>query len=215
MVEYDYSGSSVKDYQIINVMHIETSISGADINEPAIDSLNNIVKDMLPPGGYPYQNAWTKGMSQTLNLIWDLNKLNEENVIYDKSKLGIVVFVQNNVNEGTREVYQAAYANLPELEESPVITGIEEELNIQKFEDATIYPNPAQYYFNVSLSDQLTMNLDWIIIDQRGVELMNGTFEAGEDSFEIDAKTLPVGLHMFIVTSGTEYKTIRKIIIQR
>jgi len=32
-------------------------------------------------------------------------------------------------------------------------------------------------------------------------------FEAGEANYEIDAKSLPVGLHMFIVSSGSEYKS--------
>jgi len=195
-------------------MPIETSILGEKIDNPDIDSLNNVVKDMLPPGGYPYQLSWTKGMSQNLSITWDVNKLNEGNVIYDKSKLGVVVFVQNDVNEGTREIYQAAFAKLPELEKT-IITGLEDELNVKKFENANIYPNPAQNYFKVSLADQLTMDLDWAIIDQRGVELLNGTFKAGEDSFEIDAINLPVGLHLFVVADGTDYNTIRKIIIQR
>ena len=170
---------------------------------------------MMPAGGYPYQLSWTQGMSETIQVAWDVDNLNEGSVIYDKSKLGVVAFVQNGVNEGTREIYQAAFTKLPELEASPVITGLEDELNVKKFEEANIYPNPAQYYFNVSLPDQLTMDLDWTIIDQRGVELLRGTFEAGEDLFEIDANSLPIGLHMFVVSSGTDYKTIRKIIIQR
>jgi hypothetical protein len=153
-------------------------------------------------------------MTQLNTVIWDVNQLNKGNIIYDTTKLGVVVFVQNSVNEGTREVYQAAFKKLPVLRNT-VITGLEDELNVKKFEDATIYPNPAQDYFNVSLSDELTKNLDWMIIDQRGVELLNGTFEADEGLFEVDTKKLPVGLHMFIVTSGSDYKTIRKIIINR
>ena len=169
---------------------------------------------MLPPGGYPYNLSWSQGLAQNFTVTWDVNNLNEENQIYDKTKLGVVVFVQNDVNEGTREVYQAAFAKLHELEKT-IITGLEDELDVKKFEDATIYPNPAQNYFNVSLSDKLTMDLDWSVIDQRGVKLLNGNFKAVEDSFEIDANSLPNGLYMFIVTSNTDYKTIRKIIIQR
>jgi hypothetical protein len=255
--EYDYFGSHVRDYQIINrsltdplfdinidvtptgnsnsveisvtitardslneeiivnVMPIETKIDNPEVNQPyGIDSLNNVVKDMLPQGGYPYSLSWSQGMSQNFTVTWDLNKLNEGNEIYDKTKLGVVVFVQNDVNEGTREVYQTGFEKLPELEKT-VITGLEDELNVKKFEDATIYPNPAQNYFNVSLTDQLTMDLDWSIIDQRGIELLNGTFKAGEELFEIDTNRLPNGLHMFIIAGGADYKTIRKIIINR
>ena len=167
---------------------------------------------LVSPGGYPYNISWSQGVAENFAVTWDVNKLNERNIIYDNTKLGVVVFVQNDENEGTREVYQAAFAKLPELEKT-IITGIEDELNVKLFEDANIYPNPAQNYINVSLSDQLTRDLDWSVFDQRGVELLNGTFNAGEDSFEIDAKSLPNGLHIFIVTSGTDYQTVRKIII--
>jgi len=125
-----------------------------------------------------------------------------------------VAFVQNDVNQGTREVYQTVFEKLPVLQKT-VITGLEDELNIKIIEAANIYPNPAKNYFNVSLSDQLTTDLAWRIIDQRGVELLSGTFESGEDYFEIDTKLLPNGLHMFIVSSGSDYNTIRKIVIQR
>jgi hypothetical protein len=251
--EYDYSGSYIKDFQIINqsledplfdiiidviptdtiskvnirvtitandtigdeiivnVMPIETSINGASIGSPiGIDTLNNVVKDMLPAGGYPYYESWTPGMSRSFTVPWDINEL----TIYDNSKLGVVVFVQNHLNEGLRRVYQVEFAKLPELDQT-VVTGIEDELNVRKFEDATIYPNPAENYFTVSLSDYLTTDLEWTIIDQRGVQLLKGTFKAGEDSFEIDAQKLPNGLYMFIVRSKMDYSTIRKIVINR
>ena len=103
---------------------------------------------------------------------------------------------------------------LGELEET-VITGLDEELNLKKITEARIYPNPAQSYFEVSLSDQLTMELDWVIFDQRGVELLSGQFESGEDVFTIDASSLPVGMHLFVTSAGENARTIRKIIIQR
>jgi len=217
MVEFDVTiiaNKPLNEEVVVYIMPIETSISGTSIGVASIDTLNNIVKEMLPAGGYPYQHTWTPGMSRNLRMEWDLNLLNEENVIYDKSKLGVVVFIQNNVNEGSREVYQAEFMKLHELEQV-IITGIEDELNVKKFADAVIYPNPAQHYFNVSLEDYLTLELNWTIIDQRGVTLLDGVFEAGESTYQIDTKSLPEGLHMFIVSSGSDYKTIRKIIIQR
>ena len=102
-----------------------------------------------------------------------------------------------------REVYQTVYAKLPELEKI-TITGLEEELNVRRFEDATIYPNPAQNYFKVSMSDDLTTDLDWVIYDQLGASLLNGTFTAGESIFEVDSKSLPVGLHLLAVTNGSD-----------
>jgi hypothetical protein len=209
------ANDTISEEIIVYIMPVETSILGALVGAPAgVDSLNNVVKDMLPAGGYPYYIDWDKGMSRSFILPWDLNYIGEENIIYDKSKLGVVAFVQNDVNEGSREVYQSAFAKLPELERY-VVAGVEDELNVRKFEDATIYPNPAENYFTVSVSEYITTDLEWSIIDQRGVRLLQGAFRKGEDTFEIDAKGLPVGLHMFIVTSGTEYKSIRKIIIQR
>jgi hypothetical protein len=196
-------------------MPIETSIDDPSVNQPwGIDSLNNVVKDMIPPTGRGYNINWTQGMSEQFTIDWDLNLLNKGNQIYDNTKLGIVVFVQNGVNEGTNEVYQVVFEKLPALEKT-IITGLEDELNVKKFEEANIYPNPAQNYFNVALSEEITKDLNWMIVDQRGVELLKGTFIAGEDTFEVDTQKLPNGLHMFIVTGANDYKTIRKIIIKR
>ena len=200
---------------VVYAMPVETTI-----DDPAVSGdhysgrLSNVVKDMLPKGGEPYALNWTRGMSENFTVSWDLNKLAESNVIYDNSKLGIIVFIQNDVNEGSREVYQSGFATLPALQKT-IITGLDDELNVNKFKNAVIYPNPAQNYFNVTLSDQLTTDLDWAIVDQRGVKLQSGTFISGEDFFEVDVKELPNGLHMFVVSSGDHNKAIRKIIIQR
>ncbi len=56
---------SISEEIIVNVMPIETSISGASIGSLiGIDSLNNVVKDMCPAGGYPYYLPWSQGMSR-------------------------------------------------------------------------------------------------------------------------------------------------------
>ncbi len=168
---------------------------------------------MLPKGGVDYSLNWTDGMSENFTVNWDLNELAFD--VYDSTRFGIVVFIQNDENEGSKEIYQAAYEKLPILSKDPVITGLEDEINVKKFESANIYPIPAQNYFNVALSDQLTIDLDWKIIDQRGVQLLGGTFRSGEDTFEVDTNSLPNGLHMFIISSSSDFQTIRKIIIQR
>jgi hypothetical protein len=169
---------------------------------------------MLPSGGLLVDQSWQKGTTYNLPLTWDLNKLNKENFIYDTTKLGVVVFVQNAVNEGSREIYQAVYQKLPVIQNT-IITGLEEELNAKRIENADIYPNPADYYFNVALTSELTQDMDWVIIDQRGVELLRGNFAAGEDLYEVDANALPNGLHMMIFNGNNDYHVIRKIIISR
>ena len=201
---------------ILNIFPVETGIyNSAEITLPAgIDSLRNVVKDMRPAGGKPYNQYWTPGMSETFTTHWDMNELLNGNRIYDNNRLGIIAFVQNDENEVAKEVYQAIFAKLPVLDRT-VITGIQDELNVKKFENATIYPNPAQNYFNVSLSDQLTMDLEWSILDQRGVELSSGTFISGESMFEIDTKSLSNGLYMFIVSGGKDFKYFRKVVVQR
>jgi hypothetical protein len=145
---------------------------------------------------------------------WDLDKLSKNNVIYDTTKLGLVVFVQNDVNNGTREVYQSAFEKLPTLKKT-IITGLEDELNISKIRDAEIYPNPAQNYLKVSVSDELTNEVDWVIFDQRGVRLLNGTFAEGEKLYDLNVSSLPNGLHLMVVENENGGRVIRKIIIQR
>jgi hypothetical protein len=255
--EYDFSGSLIEDYQIINrslidplfdialdivptgnindidiavtitandtlneevtvyVIPIETSILNLDAMVSLdIDSLNNISKDMLPSGGRLIDMNWQNGMTSSFDVTWDLNKLNKENVIYDNTKLGVIVFVQNAVNRGSREIYQVVYSKLPVLENT-IITGLEDELNARRIQDADIYPNPANNYFNLSLSSELSKDMDWVIIDQRGVELLRGHLKAGGDLYEVDAQKLPNGLHMMIVSGENDHKVIRKVIISR
>jgi hypothetical protein len=255
--EYDFTGSLINDYQIINrslidplfditvdivptgnendvnlnvtlmandtlneevtayVIPIETSIRGLDaLASLNIDSLNNIAKDMLPSGGRLIDLNWQAGISNAFEVNWDLNKLNKGNEIYDATNLGVVVFVQNAVNQGSREIYQAVYAKLPVLKKT-LVTGLEDELNIKKIQDASIYPNPANNYFNVALSSELTQDMDWVIVDQRGVELLRGKFVSGEDTYEVDAKDLPNGLHMMIVSANDDSNVVRKVIISR
>jgi len=168
---------------------------------------------LIPIGGKTYQVDWAPGTSRVFKTYWDLNELFDDNMIYDTTRLGLVTFVQNDNNEGSREVYQAVFNKLPNLQENP-ITGLEEEINLGKIESANLYPNPAQDYFQISLGEALTMELDWVIIDQLGVELKRGKFKSGGSKFDIDTRRIPDGLHMFIVSSGTDFRTIKKIVIQ-
>jgi molybdopterin biosynthesis enzyme MoaB len=254
--EYDFTGSNIESYQIINrslidpkfaiqvgatklsrnsvelditvtandtlsdevtiyTIPIETSITRLDeLVDFQLDSLNNVVKDLLPSGGLLIDQNWEKGQTFDTQLVWDLNQLTEGNVIYDTTKLGVIVFVQNARNEGTREIYQAVYQKLPIIQNT-IITGLEDELNAKRIENADIYPNPADSYFNVALSSELTQDMDWVIIDQRGVELLRGNFTAGENLYEVNATALSNGFYMMVFSGSEDHHVIRKIIINR
>jgi hypothetical protein len=194
---------------------IETSITRLDeLNDLNIDSLNNIVKDLLPSGGLLIDQTWEVNDTYSTQLVWDLNQLNEGNEIYDTTKLGVIVFVQNAANEGSREIYQAIFEKLPVIQPTP-ITGLDDDLNARRIAEAEIYPNPADQHFNVALSGKLTSDVAWVIVDQRGIELQNGVFYKGEDLYQVDAAALPAGLHMMIFSSSEDHRVIRKIIINR
>jgi hypothetical protein len=196
-------------------MPIETSITRLDeLNDFNIDSLNNIVKDLLPSGGLLIDQRWEVNDTHSTQLVWDLNQLNEGNEIYDTTKLGVIVFVQNAANEGSREIYQAIFEKLPVIQPTP-ITGLDDDLNARRIAEAEIYPNPADQHFNVALSGKLTSDVAWVIVDQRGIELQNGVFDEGEDLYQVDAAALPAGLHMMILSSSEDHRVIRKIIINR
>ncbi|NJN26506.1 MAG: T9SS type A sorting domain-containing protein, partial [Cyclobacteriaceae bacterium] len=206
---------TLNDEIIVNVIPIETSIDDAQVNQPyGIDSLNNVVKDMLPAGGYPYNISWNAATTQSFTVTWDLNNLSKENTIYDGSKLGVVVFVQNDVNEGSREIYQSVFARLPFLQNT-VVTGLEDDLDLRKITEAAIYPIPAQDYFMVSLPEPLSKDLQWSVVDQRGVELIQGTYAQGQSEFKMDTQSLPNGLFLLKIAGKDELNAIRKIIIQR
>ncbi len=180
--------------------------------------LRNIVKDMLPsPGGTVIRRTWNIGDEESFTELWNLNGLN----IYDGKKLGVVVFVQNpkdlvpgNAPNNTlnNRIFQAAYAKLPEKNPAP-ITGLDDELISISGKNISLYPNPTKKYFTVSFGDKLNSDYKWKIVDQRGVQLMHGQFDKGDDKFELNISDLIDGVYMFMITDEKKVYVTRKLMI--
>ncbi len=200
---------TVNNDVILHIVPVERMIS--QYNYFGVDSLHNVVKDMLPSGGTHFTKNWSAGDTESVSEIWDVNELN----LYDSSKLGVIVLIQNAINEGDNEVHQTIYLDLP-VKYSDGVTGIiEDKMNLKLFDESTIYPNPAKDQFSVSLDTYITRDMEWNITNQLGVRLLEGTFKAGEDAFIIDTSSLPNGLFVFMVEAENELKVIKKVLIRR
>jgi hypothetical protein len=86
-------------------------------------------------------------------------------------------------------------------------SGIDE----SKIEYASIYPNPAKEYLNISLLDGY--NPDYRLIDIMGREVFSGTLSERESS--ISVQNLPAGSYFLVLTDKKANSLTRKVLIMR
>jgi hypothetical protein len=177
-----------------------------------LGALRNVVKAMLPnTGGKAETGPWNEGSTRTFNFEWRLDGFR----IYDKNNLSVVVFVQSSISQGgtANIIYQSASLKLPPKQPDP-ITGLEEQLE-QLLRTTQIFPNPSKNYFYVQFDRELQSELKWKILNQNGVEVGGGLFPPGINQFEIDARILPNGLYLMLISDGNRAYYQQKIMILR
>lgn len=179
----------------------------------ALGSLRHVVKAMLPnPGGLAENGPWIKGQTKTYTFDWSTTGFR----IYDKTKLAAVAFVQSGNAQGNpaNQIYQSAYLKLPPKGPDP-ITGLEDEVIEQLVKSSTVFPNPSKNYFYVSFDQILSSDLKWKILNQNGVEIGAGIFAAGEHTFEVDARILPNGMFILLISDEKRAHHQHKIMMLR
>ncbi len=93
-----------------------------------------------------------------------------------------------------------------------VCIGIEENSNIQ---DISVYPNPSNGDFTISVSNANFTNLSVTVINILGEVVYSNTFKNNSVNFnkQIDLNQLSNGVYYFRLSTGTDTK-IKKLIIQ-
>lgn len=195
-----------------------------EINDSELMSLNggkplkNVLRKMLPTtGGYTYKGVVIPGQSiffndsPTVSASWEISD------IYDPAELRVIAFVQvDNLPDsytGTllenRLILQAKVVDV-EGKILPEVTGVNRVLNIDHFH---VYPNPANSLFKVQLEKAPTSDMNWVIYDQVGREVLLGAIKPGELEIEIDSKDLPSGMYMIHLFNQNEQWTPKRVVI--
>lgn len=199
---------SISDQIVVHVVPVEKNVTEFFLQAGI---LRNVVKDMLPdPGGTIFSRTWIRGDQASFEETWDLNG----RTIYDSTTLAMAVFVQKVTNESTSEIYQAAMIDLP-IKYPDRVTSLPDVLLNDAFSDARLYPNPAKDYFKLDLGKTLHKDMDWQIVDMRGVAIAKGKLPRGADSHIFQAGELSEGVHNLILFDADGIVLVKKVVVMK
>ncbi|MEM9982145.1 MAG: T9SS type A sorting domain-containing protein, partial [Bacteroidota bacterium] len=151
-------------------------------------TLYNLVRNMLPTAaGTRFNQTWNAGEQVVVQNAFQPYRDTED------GEFMLVVFV---ADEETKDIYQAAFVDLP----ASVGSGSREGL-AERFEQVTLYPNPTSGLtngrFTVAIPAALTHEQQWTVYDMLGRPHLRGTWPLNTWEVEIDASRLAEGTYIF------------------
>ncbi|GAB4129946.1 MAG: hypothetical protein Fur0027_15350 [Raineya sp.] len=195
---------SIDSSLIVQMVVIEREIPASVFTNVNLGSLTfrNVVKRMLPDAaGTRINQVWQQGSRVVVNQSW--NPVN----VYDKTKLGVVVFLQNEAN---KSVYQAFLSNVTTSPSG--ITSLPTEL-VQNF---VLYPNPTRDKIIVGF-EGITISDDYqiYIYDQLGRLCKDGVLKAGNQGVVVDVSSLAEGMYVLKIQNNKGEMLTRKFSVVR
>jgi len=191
---------AVEDFNrpiIVRIAVIEKEVAGSQVGLPG-NTFYNVVKRMLPDAAGTRLNLnWIKNVTQT-TVNQSYNPVN----FYDKNKMAVVVFVQD---EASKEIHQAFYAEPSVIPGG--ITSIDEEFASQ----IQLYPNPTKD--NVFLQNGGLGTLYYEIYDSLGKLVGQGSSET--NTHEISTKEFSSGLYVIRLRNTKGQAGYKKLMISR
>ena len=183
--------------------------------------LYNVLRKMLPSSaGLTYSGAVTDGQSvffngqESVSVSWDISN------VYDVNELSVVVFVQvdnvggSTANELNKLILQASErTNAGAGKVVPLLTGLDNRL--EDIHNFAVYPNPADKVFKVQFETAPLNDMDWILYDQVGREVITGAVKSGELEIEIASKELPSGIYLIHFFNDQEKWAPQRVMIRR
>ena len=155
----------------------------------------------LPDAAGTSFNFAAVGDSKTVDFTWPF----ESNNIYNPEKIAVIAFVQDNV---TKEIYQAAYKGVG----ATVTTGVFDPA--ESTSTVSLYPNPANNSTAVALNGKLSGTYSWLIVDEMGRVVDEGTLTDGTDGFIINTTNYTNGFYTLrLSNSNAGVKTQKFVVI--
>ena len=155
-----------------------------------------------------FGQSWRRGQSQSVSFDW--NHAAQGFINYRPNCFHAVVFVQDI---DTKEIFQVATTR----DVSGYWVGIEpieaeEELN--ELQSLNLFPNPAHDYFNLKFDQALEHDYQWKLFNIQGVEIQQGTLQAGTDQFLVDGLDAPAGTYVLLLHNDKVFVQ-RKVVLGR
>jgi hypothetical protein len=161
----------------------------------------NVVRTMLPDAaGNAVYKSWMVTEDLEIDNTWEIENVNDVN------RLMVIAFIQN---EATREIYNVAIDTL-ELATSSV-----DPVTLPAKTGFTLFPNPARQQTMVLLNDRAEKEIMLQLFSNTGTLVYTGHLHKGDLSVEIPVESLPDGLYMLRLQSGTKQLGIRKLIVTK
>ncbi|KOY85928.1 hypothetical protein AD998_07025 [bacterium 336/3] len=194
--------SRVDSSLIVQIVVVEKEIDGSAFTGVNLGSLKfkNVVKRMLPDAaGTRVNQVWIPPARVVVNQSW--NPVN----VYDKNKLGIVVYLQNEIN---KQVYQSFYSDVSTRPSG--ITSLPNNL-VQNF---TLYPNPTKDKIIVGFEGvTATENYQIYIYDQLGRMCKEATLQSGNQGVVVNVENLADGMYVLKLQNSQGDMITRKFSI--
>lgn len=181
---------------------VEAGIAG---NGPVVRKL------LLNSEGKTVTRTWINGDEEEVivNYTMDVPVVNPDS-------LTVVAFIQDNVIGQFRsnKVLQARVVK-SNRKKGTLIVGIDDNPVTGELSELSIYPNPASNKLNILSPVNLIRQYRWKMIDQRGIEVMDGDlqqdFSVGPQ--QIDVSPLANGIYFMSIQTGEKSIIYRKIAI--
>ncbi|UII24080.1 PKD domain-containing protein [Fulvivirga ligni] len=198
-VQAEVTVTALRDFNEEVIVHL--AVVENDIVLGNGTTYSKVLKKLLFGGeGESLNITWTNGSSKTLRGEWEINTN-----LYNGSKLQYVAFVQNR---STKEVYTAAEIDIfPKM--SGEITGI----RALSYDMVSIYPNPASNTVNFKFKNNFNDKLSYKLVDQRGIEMLDGNFTLDNNSSSIDVSKLAGGIYYVIIYQDDQQIMFTKIAV--
>ncbi|MBX2913240.1 MAG: PKD domain-containing protein [Cyclobacteriaceae bacterium] len=191
-----------------NTAFSEPLIAQIALVEKNVGGAKNVVrKHLLGADGAAISTPWTVGQT----LVQSRADVAINVPISDGSQLVLVGYVQD---KNSREIHQSMVIGAP-IKRGSVVVGIDEDEPFDPiFTQITMYPNPAKGEVSFGLPSKGMEGYAWKIADQRGVLMLQGTFEGARDEvLPVDITSLPNGVYHVIITGRNNSATYKKLVV--
>ncbi|HMP98723.1 MAG TPA: PKD domain-containing protein, partial [Cyclobacteriaceae bacterium] len=182
---------------VTNSVAIHAALIQKDVVVNSITNRNVLRKLLFGTTGRVATINWIEGTELTVleqNIPHGIVSRTQD-VQNNLDNLAVVVFVQDRI---TRRIYQSKQIDITGKREIRPV-GVEDFMQTE-LEKISIYPNPASRVMNIGIDDLLAYEYQWKLIDQRGVEVLNGDLNLHESlNQQVDISKLPNGIYHLVI----------------
>lgn len=195
---------------------VEKTVAGDLVGEDASMVYRNVLRKMLPSaGGKTYVGAVNEGQTEfgelTFDYSWPISK------VFDPNNLAVIVFVQldKDIDE-TKGLTRGAIlqAKMVDVGNGKIVPDASNITSVLPGKEFSVYPNPTDREFEVELAGMALEEMQWVMYDQAGRQVLNGDIKVGESRKLITTKSLPSGIFMLhIFNENTTWSPKRVIVV--